>query len=163
MFKYDNTNTLYLNKIIKNSHFQKNGYLLKLSSKHEIMMHIKKYLLGEIKDDRPNLVNNKSGVNTEDLLQLSKPSTSGQSKKRNRKSENDTTKLNIMHLNIQCLRNKTLLIEKFIDDNKKTKTESQFICITEHWLNELEIDVLTIKNYLAIAFSVRSVFKRGAP
>lgn len=68
-----------------------------------------------------------------------------------------------MHLNIQCLRNKTLLIEKFIDDNKKTKTESQFICITEHWLNELEIDVLTIKNYLAIAFSVRSVFKRGAP
>lgn len=80
MFKYDNTNTLYLNKIIKNSHFQKNGYLLKLSSKHEIMMHIKKYLLGEIKDDRPNLVNNKSGVNTEDLLQLSKPTTSGQSK-----------------------------------------------------------------------------------
>jgi len=66
------------------------------------------------------------------------------------------TPLNVIHQNIRGLRNKSseLIISTLPDI-------SQIICITEHHLNEQEIESLSIKNYTLGAKYCRHNLKQG--
>lgn len=57
-----------------------------------------------------------------------------------------------MHQNIQCIRNKTLDVEIFVETMEK---KPDVICFTEHWMNMSEINYLDIKNYNVCSSFVR--------
>ena len=64
--------------------------------------------------------------------------------------------LNLLHLNIQCIRNKILELEVLL------KTSNyQIICLNEHWLSSDEITSLRIDGYQVVSFFCRSVRKHG--
>lgn len=50
----------------------------------------------------------------------------------------------ILHQNIQCLRNKTLDIELFLNT---LNTLPDLICLTEHWLREEEVDAVVLNHF----------------
>jgi hypothetical protein len=62
----------------------------------------------------------------------------------------------ILYGNIQCLRNKTGMIEAEIVNNLP-----DFICLTEHWLTEAEVDSTTIDGYNIASYFCRVSHKNG--
>lgn len=66
--------------------------------------------------------------------------------------------LNILHQNIQCIKNKLPEIELFI--NSLTKVPD-VICFSEHWMNKDEIQFLKIPNYRIISGYARENFIHG--
>ena len=51
--------------------------------------------------------------------------------------------LKVFHYNIQSLRNKKLNVEVMLDNELK---HIDILCITEHWLEEHEIDYYNFQN-----------------
>ena len=64
----------------------------------------------------------------------------------------------ILHINMQGLAGKTLILESFLES-----VEHRFlaICICEHWLSDAEIDGLVIGKYRVVASFSRVLRKRG--
>lgn len=67
-------------------------------------------------------------------------------------TNNDQSVIKILHLNIQCLRNKTLDLEAYLNDT----ASYNFLCLNEHWLNEQEITFLNIEGYRHVSSFCRS-------
>lgn len=65
--------------------------------------------------------------------------------------------LNILHLNVQCLRNKLLYLEEFLT---KTK-EIHVLCITEHWLQENEIKTYNFSDFYLASYLCRKIYIHG--
>lgn len=59
--------------------------------------------------------------------------------------------LNLLHLNIQCIRNKTLELEVLLKTNN-----FHIICLNEHWLSSDEITYLKIEGYKFVSFFCRT-------
>lgn len=66
--------------------------------------------------------------------------------------------INIMHQNIQCLRNKISEIELLLET---TKELPDVMCITEHWMNESEMKILNIQGFNVISNFSREKFIHG--
>jgi hypothetical protein len=82
-----------------------------------------------------------------------------QHNKYDRKSDPNTTPINLLYSNIQCLRNKLQLLEALIEN-----TKINFICISEHWLSPsecCECDNIHINNYKTASFFARSNYQHG--
>lgn len=60
------------------------------------------------------------------------------------------------HLNIQCLRNKTDLLEAYLVDK-----DYDIVCLSEHWLGDDEIAYLRFDNYVVISHFCRSIRMHG--
>lgn len=60
-------------------------------------------------------------------------------------------KLHAFHLNIQCLRNKTHLLEDFL----RGRDEFQLVSITEHWMESAEICSLSLDGYCVASYFCR--------
>lgn len=70
--------------------------------------------------------------------------------------ERETENYKLLHLNIQCLRNKTEELELCL-----LEISPDLLCICEHWLKKEEIEVLKLGNYnLATSFS-RETYTHG--
>lgn len=65
-------------------------------------------------------------------------------------------KFNILHLNVQCIRNKIEQIELCLHENNV-----DVICITEHWLNMFETESIKLHGYVLSAIFCRKQFKNG--
>lgn len=64
--------------------------------------------------------------------------------------------LNLLHLNIQCIRNKVLELEVLLNAEK-----FQIVCLNEHWLSADEMASLKIEGYKFVSFFCRSEKKHG--
>lgn len=62
----------------------------------------------------------------------------------------------IMQLNIQCLRNKLLVLEQFCYDYKP-----DIVCLSEHWLDPGEADLYVPSGYTMGSSFSRTIFKNG--
>uniref|UniRef100_A0A1Y1NEK0 Endonuclease/exonuclease/phosphatase domain-containing protein n=1 Tax=Photinus pyralis TaxID=7054 RepID=A0A1Y1NEK0_PHOPY len=69
----------------------------------------------------------------------------------NRVIQNCNDSLNIMHINVQCLRNKCLELESIAHAH-----DYDVLCINEHWLRKEEIEVLSIQGYRVVTSFCRS-------
>lgn len=67
-------------------------------------------------------------------------------------SSNTQNKLNVLQINIQCIRNKILEIEHFCELEK-----IDVICISEHWLKEIQVN-----HFVPFNFKPASVVCRGS-
>lgn len=65
-------------------------------------------------------------------------------------------KINVLHQNVQCIRNKIEALELLLDDN-----DIDIVCITEHWLKTFEVNAVVINNYSVSSIFCRSEFKNG--
>lgn len=66
--------------------------------------------------------------------------------------------INILHQNIQCIRNKILELEIFITS---LENSPDLLCLTEHWLNKDEVDLIKIENYQLISCYTREMSIHG--
>jgi hypothetical protein len=73
--------------------------------------------------------------------------SANQYNKYDRKSGPNTTSINLLYSNIQCLRNKLQLLEALIENS-----QINFICISEHWLSPSECDNIC-KKFVVLLFS----------
>lgn len=64
--------------------------------------------------------------------------------------------LGILHLNIQCLRNKVELLDAFLQDG-----EYDVVSLSEHWLTYHEVDVLRFSGYNVVSSFCRSSHIHG--
>lgn len=64
-------------------------------------------------------------------------------------------------LNICSLKNKVLNLEKLADDRKNLGKALNFICLTEHWLREYEVQSTIIQNFEILSSNSRQIFKNG--
>ena len=65
--------------------------------------------------------------------------------------------LKILHLNIQSLNNKTLDLEIFIKENNN----ADILCLSEHWLSELQVSTINISGYNMNSSYCRKNFSHG--
>lgn len=65
---------------------------------------------------------------------------------------NEQDNLNILHQNIQCLRNKTLDLELYINT---MNVIPDILCLTEHWLVEDEVEFVKLQNYRMVSCFAR--------
>lgn len=71
------------------------------------------------------------------------------------------TNLNIALLNICSLKNKVLNLEKLADDRNILGKPLNFICLSEHWLREYEVQTTIIKNFEIVSSNARHIYKNG--
>lgn len=64
--------------------------------------------------------------------------------------------LSVGHVNVQCLRNKLIELEMFA-----YQQNLHLLCITEHWADETEINILNIPNYTLMSDYCRIHRKHG--
>lgn len=95
---------------------------------------------------------NKERINTvESQTKDAKPTEHSNNAKVHKKLNNA-----ILHLNIQCVRNKTQELEVFLKENKY-----KILCLNEHWLNKNELETIKILDYRAISGFCRTERKHG--
>nr|CAI5843919.1 unnamed protein product [Callosobruchus analis] len=71
-------------------------------------------------------------------------------------SEKAEISLTIYHQNMQCLKNKTEMIEIEL-----AKYKADIFCVSEHWLNEDQVQACTIQGYQPASMYYRSCCKNG--
>ena len=76
----------------------------------------------------------------------------------NTNSSNRPNSVSIMHQNIQCIRNKIIDLNIFLNTDLDNV---DIVCFSEHWLNEHEYTSLVIPNYNLAGIYCRKVHKNG--
>lgn len=71
-------------------------------------------------------------------------------------ASNQKQDISILHINIQCLRNKTLELEVLLKEKK-----FNIICFNEHWLKPDELAMLNINGFTAISSFCRTTHVHG--
>lgn len=73
-----------------------------------------------------------------------------------REAAHEPSNHKILHINIQCLRNK---VEEF--ELRLLDLLPDFICVCEHWLIQSEIEILKIENYELVTNFSRQNYIHG--
>lgn len=68
-----------------------------------------------------------------------------------------TRKISVVHLNVQCLHPKIPSLEAFLEVN----SHPEILCVSEHWMNTVQSNVTTIRNYVNISSFCRSSHIHG--
>lgn len=71
-------------------------------------------------------------------------------------NEDNVNKLKLIHLNVQCIRNKIDKINVFLHQNSP-----DIFCVSEHWLTKDEIQFLRVDHYNMVSNFSRCEFKHG--
>ena len=70
----------------------------------------------------------------------------------------NTNHIMVLHQNIQCLKNKTLELEVFLDGMER---EPDFLCFSEHWMAPGEDEYVKINKYKLISSYSRKDMQHG--
>ena len=65
-------------------------------------------------------------------------------------------KISIMHINSESFRNKIHEFDAFLADKNY-----DYVCVTEHWFKEQELESINIKNYVIVSSYCRKSCKGG--
>lgn len=60
------------------------------------------------------------------------------------------------HQNVQCLSNKVLILDVALEESK-----SDFLLLSEHWLNIDQLFQIRLSNFLLVSAFCRSILKHG--
>lgn len=69
--------------------------------------------------------------------------------------------MNIALLNICSLKNKTQELEKLVNDARIKNNNINFVCLTEHWLKDPEMNCALINNFEIVSNNTRKNFNNG--
>lgn len=67
-----------------------------------------------------------------------------------------TETLTLLHLNVQCITNKIGLLDLLNADKKPT-----LLALTEHWLNNSQLDIINLEGYTLLSHYSRSTYLHG--